>query len=259
MGLLNINIIFFLLVCTFVAESADPLGDFCNKNTEISKGSPISSNIDSLLAKLVSNIDASNGYVATSYGKDPNQVYGLAQCRGDVDSRDCSACIQDAAKQIRQRCPNEADARIWYDYCFLRYDSKNFIGQIDTSYGIIYYNLNNVSDPESFKKELGNLVDKIRAEAVEPKNQGLGKGETKISEFVTLYALAQCTRDLSRIDCAQCVAIAAGNFETICRDRRGCRVLYSSCYLRYELYPFFFPIDSNNAWLSDNQIVVVYP
>ncbi|KAH7517627.1 hypothetical protein FEM48_Zijuj09G0084800 [Ziziphus jujuba var. spinosa] len=239
-------------------ESADPLGDFCNKDTEISKGSPISSNIAALLAKLVSNI-ASNGYVTTSYGKDPNQVYGLAQCRGDVDTKDCSACIQDAANQIRQRCPNEADARIWYDYCFLRYNTKNFIGEIDTSYGIFYYNINNVSDPESFKKALGNLVDKVRAQAVETKNEGLGKGETKLSEFVTLYALAQCTRDLSKIDCAQCVAIAVGSFETICRDRQGCRVLYSSCYVRYELYPFFFPIGSNNASASQNQIVVVYP
>ncbi|KAF3435901.1 hypothetical protein FNV43_RR22993 [Rhamnella rubrinervis] len=255
MGLLC-NILLFLLLCTCVAESADPLGDFCNEDNEIGKG--ISANIDTLLTKLVSNI-ASTGYVATSYGRDPNQVYGLAQCRGDVAKEDCSTCIQDAAKQIRQRCPNEADARIWYDYCFLRYNTKNFIGEIDTSYGIFYYNVNNVTDPVNFIKQLEDLTGRIRAQAVEPKNQGLGKGESKLSPLVSLYALVQCTRDISQIDCAQCLAIAVETFTTICSERKGCRVLYSSCYVRYELYPFFFPINSSNGTAEDNQIVVVHP
>ncbi|KAK7813044.1 cysteine-rich repeat secretory protein 55 [Quercus suber] len=70
----------------------------------------------------------------TSYGKNQDQVFGLGQCRGDVSSKDCSSCIQDAAKQIRQCCPNQADARIWYDHCFLRYNNKSFIGEIDTSF-----------------------------------------------------------------------------------------------------------------------------
>ncbi|PQQ13797.1 hypothetical protein Pyn_00041 [Prunus yedoensis var. nudiflora] len=91
---------------------------------------------------------------------------------------------------------------------------------------------------ESFNKELGALVDKIEAQAVVPKNGGLGKGETKLSPFLTLYALVQCTRDLSQLDCSQCLAIAVGNFPTFCDNRKGCRVLYSSCYVRYELYPF---------------------
>lgn len=255
---LSCNTLIFLLLCICIAESADPLGDFCDKNTGIGRGSWISANIDTLLAKLVSNI-ASTGYVATSYGIDPNKVYGLAQCRGDVSKEDCSSCIQDAAKQIRQRCPDETDARIWYDYCFLRYNTKNFIGEIDTSYGIIYYNVNNVTDPASFNKELEDLTGKIRAQAVEPKNEGLGKGEAKLSPFVTLYALVQCTRDISNVDCAQCLAIAVETFTTTCSDRKGCRVLYSSCYVRYELYPFFFPISSSNDPAEDNQIVVVHP
>ncbi|KAK7858223.1 cysteine-rich repeat secretory protein 55 [Quercus suber] len=104
----------------------------------------------------------------TSYGKNQDQVFGLGQCRGDVSSKDCSSCIQDAAKQIRQCCPNQADARIWYEHCFLRYNNKSFIGEIDTSFG--------------------TLMDQIRAQAVETNNEGLGKGETKLSSFLTLHA-----------------------------------------------------------------------
>ena len=176
-----------------------------------------------------------------------------------MSTTDCSSCIQDAAKQIHQRCPNQADARIWYDFCFLRYNIKSFIGEIDTSYGILYGNVENVTDPDTFYKELGTLIGQIRAQAVETKNEGLGKGKTKLSTFVTLNALVQCTRDLSLVDCAQCLAIAEGNFEKFCKDRKGCRVLYSSCYVRYELYPFLFPLDStSNHNMADTVMAIVY-
>ncbi|GLT64821.1 hypothetical protein SLA2020_372910 [Shorea laevis] len=244
----------FLCIC----RAVDPLGQFCNEDTNVGSNSKISANIDNLLAEVVTKA-ASTAYIATSYGNDPDEVYGLAQCRGDVSSKDCSSCIQDAAKQIRERCPNQADARIWYDFCFLRYNKVNFIGEVDTSLGILYRNVDNVTDPENFNPQLGALMDKIRSEAVMPENEGLGKGKTKLSPFVTLYALVQCTRDLSQIDCAQCLAIAVGNFPNFCINSKGCRVLYSSCYVRYELYPFFFPLDPNDTSSVTTEVMVLYP
>ncbi|KAF5446470.1 hypothetical protein F2P56_032098 [Juglans regia] len=252
------KVLLLLALCICNAESADPSGEFCNRDTNISRNSQMSANIDRLLSELVSKT-ASNGFIATSFGKGKDTVFGLAQCRGDVSSTDCSSCIQDAANQIRKRCPNQADARLWYEYCFLRYNNKSFIGEVDTySFSIVYFNVDNVTDPENFNKELGALMDEIRARAVEPKNEGLGKGDTKLSPFVTLYALVQCTRDLSQIDCAQCLAIAVANFETFCENQKGCRVLYSSCYVRYELYPFFFPLGSNNT-MADTLMAIVHP
>ncbi|BAT84208.1 hypothetical protein VIGAN_04151300, partial [Vigna angularis var. angularis] len=201
---------FLLFLCIWGAKAADPLGEFCNRNTNISSGGKLSANIDKLLAELALKTP-STGFVATTYGKDQDKVYALSQCRGDVSTEDCSTCIQDATKQIRQRCPNQADARIWYDYCFLRFNNKSFF-------------------------ELGALMNHIRAQAVVPKEEGLGKGKSVLSPFVTLYALVQCTRDLSEISCAQCLAVAVNNFPNFCSNRKGCRVLYSSCYVRYEIY-----------------------
>ncbi|KAK2971400.1 hypothetical protein RJ640_025350 [Escallonia rubra] len=198
-----------LLLSICSAESADPLGQYCGANTKTTR--QISLNIDVVLAKLVQGT-AQNGFSATSYGNAKDQVYGLAQCRGDVSSDDCLSCIQDASKEIRKRCPDQADARIWYDYCFLRYNTENFIGEVDTSYGIFYYNVANVTDPDAFNEKLGALMDRIKSQAVAPINKGLGKGESKLSPFETLYALVQCTRDLSQLSCAQCLAIAIGNF-----------------------------------------------
>ncbi|GKU88814.1 hypothetical protein SLEP1_g3032 [Rubroshorea leprosula] len=204
-------------------RAADPLGQFCNEDTNIGSNSKISANIDNLLAEVVTKA-ASTAYIATSYGNDPDKVYGLAQCRGDVSSKDCYSCIQDARQS---KSVNVVLTRLMQGY--------------------------------DFNRQLGDLMDKIRSEAVMPENEGLGKGKTKLSPFVTLYALVQCTRDLSQIDCAQCLAIAVGNFPNFCNNRKGCRVLYSSCYVRYELYPFFFPIDSNNTSPVTSEVMVLYP
>lgn len=243
------HFLFLFFLCLWIAESADPSGQFCNNSTKISSAQ-ISKNIDTLLPKLVSGT-SQYGFIKTSYGEGEAQVYGLAQCRGDVSSEDCSTCIHDAADEIRKRCPNQSDSRIWYEYCFLRYSTRNFFGQVDTGFGIYIYNVQNVTDPDpdTFNKELGALMDKIRSEAVLPANKGLGKGKTKLTPFNTLYALVQCTRDLSKQGCAECLAIAISNFPKFCNDKKGCRVLYSSCYLRYELYPFYFPLDSQDSTL----------
>ncbi|KAL7081790.1 hypothetical protein ACP275_14G060500 [Erythranthe tilingii] len=244
----NLLFLFFLLFS--LTESADPLANFCNDNSKTDNTSQISRNIDNLLSVLVSGT-VQNGFTATSLGEADSQIYGLSQCRGDVSKNDCSVCIKDAAESVRKLCPDRSDARITYDYCFLRYSHASFFGQVDTSPAVYYWNVENVTGVDDFNGKLGSLMDEIRSEAVGPaQNKGLGKGKSEVSPLVTLYALAQCTRDLSDINCAQCVAIAVGNFPRFCDNKRGCRVLYSSCYVRYELYPFFFPLDSEDSLVS---------
>ncbi|KZV25736.1 cysteine-rich repeat secretory protein 55-like [Dorcoceras hygrometricum] len=229
------------------SESAELYASSCNDDTKTDNTTQLSRNIDALLHGLVQGA-AQKGFLTASYGNGVNQIYGLAQCRADVSGSDCSVCLRDAANQSRKLCPNQADVRIWYDYCFLKYDTAKFFGQVDTSYGVFFWNVANVTDPDVFNKKLSTLVDQIKSEAVKlPGSRGLGKGETEISAFETLYALVQCTRDLSPINCAQCLSVAIGNFGTYCNDKKGCRVLYGSCYVRYELYPFFFPLDAQGS------------
>lgn len=137
-----------LLILVFACTSctADHLGEFCNTDTNISS-SQISANIDKLLAELALKT-SKPGYIATSYGKHRQRVYGLAQRRGDVNRKECTSCVQDADKRIRRRCPKQAVARIWYDYCLLRFNNKRFTGEVDTAYGIYFVNPENVIDPQ---------------------------------------------------------------------------------------------------------------
>lgn len=242
-------------------HGAGPIGDYCNNNKILTTGQK--SNVDGVLAQLVAKAP-SDGFATASSGSHEDRVFGLIQCRQDVSTEDCSTCTADAAKEIRKRCPNEADARIWYDYCFLRYDTDDFIGKLDAGYGIIYYNVENITgDGEAFDRKAGDLMNRVVKQAlVLPSSRGLGRDKTEFSAFVTIYGLVQCTRDLSQLSCAQCLAIAIGNFPKYCQYRKGCQVNYSSCRARYEIYPFFFPLDSNNkaaAVKGSSLRVLLYP
>ncbi|ERM95834.1 cysteine-rich repeat secretory protein 55 [Amborella trichopoda] len=238
-----------LLLCTLftlallqLSLGSDHTGEFCNSNKKISDKSTMT-NIGLVLSELETK-GPSNGFATASIGQGKERVYGLLQCRGDISPKDCSSCTSDATKQIRQLCPDEADARIWFDNCFLRYDTDDFMGELDTGYGIFYWNVQNVTEPERFAKELGDLMDKITAKAVEPGNKGFGSGKTKFAPFVTIYGLVQCTQDLPKLQCAQCLSIAISNFGGggYCDGKKGCRVFYSSCSVRFEIYPFFLPL-----------------
>ncbi|XP_058078773.1 cysteine-rich repeat secretory protein 55-like [Magnolia sinica] len=247
-------LIFFLLT---LAKSEDRLAEFCNNDKTYTRAKT-SSNIDNVLSQLVVKTPLS-GFANTSFGSGQDAIYGLAQCRGDVSTEECVKCTADAAKQIRQVCTNQADARIWFDFCFLRYDTEDFVGKLDTSFGVFYFNVENATDPEAFVEKLGGLMDRVRAQGVGPTSRGLGKDKLKFSPFVTIYALVQCTGDLSRLSCAQCLATAVSSFHTYCEYRKGCRVLYSSCYVRYEIYPFFFPLDSSKKAEGSYSRAIVHP
>jgi len=63
--------------------------------------------------------------------------------------------------------------------------------------------------------------------------------EANISGFESVYCLAQCTPDLSLSDCRRCLSEVIGDLPWCCEGKRGGRVLYPSCNVRYELYPFY--------------------
>ncbi|KAK4852049.1 hypothetical protein QYF36_020644 [Acer negundo] len=60
-----------------------------------------------------------------------------------------------------------------------------------------------------------------------------GTGEAEVTLFQKIYALMQCTPDLSQQDCEYCLSQCLSYFQTCCF------VLWTSCFLRWDLYPFY--------------------
>ncbi|KAL1197096.1 Cysteine-rich receptor-like protein kinase 26 [Cardamine amara subsp. amara] len=78
-------------------------------------------NLKSLISSLSSLPQNENGFYNVSVGEtDDDKVNSLMLCRGDVKPIDCIRCIVIAGQEIRERCPNQREANIWYDHCMLR-------------------------------------------------------------------------------------------------------------------------------------------
>ncbi|KAM0948262.1 putative Gnk2-like domain-containing protein [Dioscorea sansibarensis] len=239
--LLLLSLLLLLLLPLSISTDPSPIGHYCRPYLTLPRQELNNTQILHDLAKEASI----SGFATSSLPVIP--LFTLAQCRGDVSSRDCSTCVHVAATALPQLCPHSYDARVWFDYCFMRFANYSFISQVDTTYFISYANIDNATDPVQFVNKTSELMSNVRGAATEPGNAGLGRGEYKFEPQITIYGLAQCTEDLDQMPCAQCLSAAVAKFPAYCQFKQGCQVLFSSCWARYEVYPFFFPLDGNGT------------
>ncbi|XVE67739.1 hypothetical protein DITRI_Ditri09bG0012700 [Diplodiscus trichospermus] len=54
-----------------------------------------------------------------------------------------------------------------------------------------------------------------------------------------IYALMQCTTDISKENCTQCLTETVDRYQRCCHGRQGGYVLTPSCLFQWYLYPFF--------------------
>ncbi|ONK55179.1 uncharacterized protein A4U43_UnF6710 [Asparagus officinalis] len=74
----------------------------------------VESNLNNLLQILTTNAQTS-GFYNTTVGENPDQLYGLALCRGDLTppSNDCNTCLANARGTIIGDCPNNTQGIKW--------------------------------------------------------------------------------------------------------------------------------------------------
>ncbi|KAH6757782.1 hypothetical protein C2S51_038638, partial [Perilla frutescens var. frutescens] len=102
------------------------------------------------------------------------------------------------------------------------------------------WNPNNATSPDQFKENLRGLLDQLRNQAASGGSlRKVAAGNATGPDFQTIFAMLQCTPDLSQEDCTSCLINAIANIPASCDGKRGCRVLSPSCYLRFEIYPFY--------------------
>ena len=161
-------------------------------------------------------------------------------CRGDIPPDLCGQCVRNATDRIASECRLSAEAIVWYNHCLLRYSNKYFFSKMSTSPPFAILNVTNVNLYEStFRLLLSNAL----VEVVNKTRDGDEKYSTKsiaLNNYQTAYTLAQCTRDLSSRECGGCLHDIIGSAIPWSRlGSVGGRVLYPSCTMRFELFPFY--------------------
>ncbi|XP_019174807.1 PREDICTED: cysteine-rich receptor-like protein kinase 10 [Ipomoea nil] len=213
-----------------------------NTTSYYTPNSTYKANLHSLLSNLYSNATRAdnNGFHHTTAAAGNDTVHGLFLCRGDVSTHDCGRCVADAGKTILELCANGKTAMVWYDYCLLRYSENSMLGILDQSVWFPMKNPDNNTRPNEYMQMVGNMLDEL----ITPASGGSGGKKFAVlqdnfSGFERVFALGQCTPDLSNVDCQICFRSAINTLPGCCYGALGARAMYPSCYVRYELYAFY--------------------
>ncbi|OIW06900.1 hypothetical protein TanjilG_19549 [Lupinus angustifolius] len=247
----SINLIFpFILIIFFhfpLTEAQGPtyLYHICSNSTNQTtvQNSAFQLNLHTLFSSLSSNATGNTEFYNTTVTatNSSDKVYGLFMCRGDVSS--CTQCVVDANEKISSdpKCSLSKQAVIWYEECMVRYDNTSFFSTVSIRPGVYLLNTANISNQGSFMELLFDTMNKTADEAANSSvlEKKYATNQATISGFQNLYCLTQCTPDLSPQDCRSCLGEAIERLPTCCEGKQGGRVLFPSCNIRYELYPFY--------------------
>ncbi|KAK7374132.1 hypothetical protein VNO80_07558 [Phaseolus coccineus] len=232
----------FFIFATLQAKGADYLYRFCSEEDRSSDNSPYQTSLRTLLSSLSFNATANaNGFYNNTIlaTNSSDTVYGLFMCRGDLLPHACNDCVGNATQTLSTNCSLSKSAVIWYAECMVRYSNLSFFSTVDTTLALYSWNVANISSNlSSFNSLLGNTMRETAHEAaISSKRYSAKQGN--LPEFQTLYCLTQCTQDLSLQQCSDCLDEAISKIPDCCNGKIGGRVLFLSCNIRYELYPFY--------------------
>ncbi|XP_021766967.1 cysteine-rich receptor-like protein kinase 25 [Chenopodium quinoa] len=239
-------IVFFSIYMTVISKSVnvDKLWrSNCPNNTMFANSSQYEANLNTLFGYLSGNATNLAGFyeaVSNNGNTSSETIYGNFLCQGDLDPRLCYDCVIAATTKDfpMTRCPNRKVAILWYEGCMVRYSNQSFFGKLDEMPADQMLSGDDVQGNITHYTELVNNMMSVIANRA-PFDGSQKKFATYITNFTafgTLYGLGQCTPDLSPNDCKSCLENGASKLSTLVQ---GARYFQPSCFVRYELYPFF--------------------
>ncbi|KAK8943055.1 Cysteine-rich repeat secretory protein 38 [Platanthera zijinensis] len=232
-------LMFMVLLLPIVSHGLESINQQCSKNftSDTNNQQLLQANINNALFGLLGKTPL-HGFAISSFGQSyDSTIFGLTSCRGDVSLEACSECIIYAAQKIRIVCPYSAQSYIRYENCLLRYDTSNFFGQPDMGGSQAWLSSHIAENPMDFQQGVRKLTGEVIVKAAAG-DEKFGLGESFLPKSnVTVYAMAQCTRDLQEAACKQCLE-KLSEYMLNYSDHLGCYVISISCVLRYEIRSF---------------------
>ncbi|GLT83211.1 hypothetical protein SLE2022_015140 [Rubroshorea leprosula] len=237
LGPLFLYLLISLILTLSSAQQGGWLADPCLYGTgNFTTNSTYHTNRNRLLSSFTSISENDYGfYNVSSVGRNPDQVNGIALCRGDVKPDVCLGCIKDAAIEIKNSCLTKEAAQ-FYDNCMLRYSNNSILGVQDNNGNFFRWPEGAIAaDVSAFSDALTSLLDRLRGRAAAGGSlQKFAAGMTMARPVDSIYALVQCTPDLSQLQCSSCLSQAFERIPKCCLGRRGGKIFGPSCIVRFD-------------------------
>ncbi|KAK2991010.1 hypothetical protein RJ640_005492 [Escallonia rubra] len=212
----------FLFILNFLVSLTTPQPapryDLCSISGNYTTDSTYSRNLNDLLSSIPTSSDLdSDGFFNASIGQNPDQVYAIGLCRGDLTITICRSCLNDSVQAITQACPNKKQAGLWYEKCMLRFSDRNILNTMDNGFVYVAWKIYNQTTP--YNNVLEDLLPNLRDRAAAGGVRKYAPGEFQYMGNWTIYALEQCTPDISELDCKKCLNLSIADVFTYCTGR----------------------------------------
>lgn len=196
------------------------------KNTPVSD--PIyETGVNSLLTSLVNSASFTNynNFTVPATAGSGDTLYGLYQCRGDLNNDQCYRCVARAVSQLGTLCSAVRGGALQLEGCFVKYDNVKFLG---------------VEDKTMVVKKCGPSIG-LTSDALTRRDAVLAYLQTsdgvyrtwRISAYGDFQGAAQCTGDLSPSECQDCLSESIQRLKTECGASTWGEMYLAKCYARY--------------------------
>ncbi|KAI3523907.1 hypothetical protein L1887_02411 [Cichorium endivia] len=236
---LSFNFIYLLNILAIAQP--DFVDKVCDNDFGYTANSTFRTNLDRTLANLTTT-NSGYGFFNTFSGQNPDTAYAIGLCRGDTrDLIACGSCVNTSIVKLREVCPDQIDASVYYENCMVKYSNdvilgknrqKDFIAHNSSIYA--KYSL------ESFNRDVLGMLNNLTIRAA--RGSPLLKYATGMiiqPNSSKTYGLVQCTPDLTELQCNNCLGNAVAQIAGCCYGKIGVRVLLPKCNLRYEDFQFY--------------------
>ncbi|KAM3701603.1 hypothetical protein ACB098_05G185400 [Castanea mollissima] len=239
MGHLRLLLFFSVALIHLVIPTA---AQHCYDTGNYTSNSTYRANLNVLLASMINDTKINYGFYNFSFGEAPDKVYAIALCRGDTSPSECRSCINGASSDLLKACPNQKEAIIWPDKCSLRYSNRSIFNVMEANPLIAFYNTGNVQDVEAFNNVLLPLLNRLRNRTASGNStRKFALQSASAPNFQTIYALLECTPDLSKLECNSCLEQVQSYIPQCCNGKQGGKFVSPSCDIRFEVYSFYDP------------------
>ncbi|TVU19897.1 hypothetical protein EJB05_36078, partial [Eragrostis curvula] len=157
-------------------------------------------------------------------------AYGLGQCRGDVNASDCHACLDAAVRDVASKCPGQRSAMVIYEACQLLYSDESFFAVFNKTFSFSSFSSCDATwgTVLHYNDQLFHLMKDLTEKAAYGTPRMFAVGAVQTTPSLKLYAMAQCTQEITADDCDGCLS---GISSTSCTSSTKPRQLRRPCHL----------------------------
>ncbi|XP_047313044.1 cysteine-rich receptor-like protein kinase 10 [Impatiens glandulifera] len=248
--------LYFLLsveICLIKAQEIKFFSDCVSNVGKYIDGSPYQTNLRTLQSTLSTNIGL-YGFQNSSFGQEPDRAYAVTFCRADVDHDSCQKCVADSVPMLNGLCQGSKEAMGWFEQCMLRYSSRPLTGWLWTENRTCVWDYFNSTSPQLYSVAVRSLLDDLRPKAAAGGSLlKFAVGNATGPDSQSIYAVVQCTPELTEELCNTCLMAAFSQFSSCLNISKGGRIMYPNCYFRFESYVFYNETGVIDALSRDRQ------